>query len=193
MLKKETIWRHLLDQVLGKKEIRFTQKELASRFGVSLSTVFNALSVPRRIGAVQVGGRSFFMRDPEKMLYLWATQRNLRRDIVYTTHVDLPVFDLEAAQPPGIIFAAFSAYRFLYQDPPADYDKVYVYSNSLDIVKKRFPPASGYPNFFVLKMDKGLLHYGTITPPVQIFVDIWNLPEWYTKDFLSSLRLKLDL
>lgn len=182
-----------MDQVLGKKETQFTQKELASRFEVSLSTIFNALAVPRRIGAVHVGGRSFYIRDPEKMLYLWATQRNLRRDIVYATHVDLPVFDLEAAQPADIVFAAFSAYRFLYQDLPADYDKVYVYTNSLDSVKKRFPAASGYPNFFVLKMDQELTRYGTITPPVQIFVDIWNLPEWYTKDFLSSLRLKLNL
>jgi len=48
MFKKEVIWREVLVQARLNKKKKFTQKELAQKFGFSLSTVFNALKIPRQ-------------------------------------------------------------------------------------------------------------------------------------------------
>jgi hypothetical protein len=58
MTKKEIIWREILFQAIENKKFEFTQKELAQKYRFSLSTVFNALKVPREAGAVE-GKRGF--------------------------------------------------------------------------------------------------------------------------------------
>ncbi|PIP18024.1 MAG: hypothetical protein COX43_01060 [Parcubacteria group bacterium CG23_combo_of_CG06-09_8_20_14_all_35_9] len=191
MTKKEIIWREILSQVIEKKNIRFTQKELAKKLKVSLSTVFNALKSPRQASAIEVRGRYFLVRDKEKLLYLWASIRNLNKEIIYQTHVEGDVQNIESELPPEIIFATYSAYRQVFKEVPADYDKVYVYSDKVEEIKKRFPENKGYINLIVLKSDKHLKKYGPVTPLAQIFVDLWNLPEWYAKDFLNVLKEKI--
>ena len=104
MLKKEIIWREILYQKIEKKKGRFQQKELAQKFKFSLSTVRNALKIPRKSGAVKVTGRFFVLGNPEKMLYLWATFRKLRKDIIYQTFSDKPVKEIEALMPEKAIF-----------------------------------------------------------------------------------------
>lgn len=192
MMKKEVLWRFILENSLHKKQAKFTQKELAGRFRYSLSTVHHALDIPRKIGAVEVTGRFFRVRDPEKLLYLWATQRHLKRDILYTTHVDMSVQKIEGSMPPRAIFAAFSAYRLRYGDAPADYDVVYVYATDVTAIKTRFPKTRGYENLIVLKSDQ-LLPGKHTTSDVQTFVDIWNTPHWYAKEFLTALKEKMKL
>lgn len=191
-MKKEILWRFILETSLQKRQVKFTQKELAGRFRYSLSTVHHALDIPRKTGAVEVTGRFFRLRDPEKLLYLWATHRNLKRDILYTTHVDMPVQKIEGAMPPSAIFAGFSAYRLRYKDAPADYDVVYVYATDIEAIKKRFPKVKGYENLVVLKPDPLLTKDGA-TSDVQTFVDIWNTPHWYAKEFLDALKEKMKL
>ncbi len=193
MTKKETLWRHILHESLVNRVQTFTQKELAERFSVSTSTVFNALKAPRKLGAVAVTGRFFRVRSAEKLLFLWATQRNLKKDLVYATHVEAPIGDVEGAMPPKVIFGAFSAYRLKYHEAPADYSAVYVYSHEVESLKKRFPPQKGTPNLFVLKPDPHLANFGPTTPDVQTFADLWNIPEWYAKDFLDALKKKMNL
>jgi len=193
MTKKESIWRELLVQFHEHKKQRFTQKELAAQFNVSLSTVFNALKAPRASGAVTVSGRDLVVKDFEKLLMLWASERSLNKEIIYATHSDLPVLKREGMMPPDVIFAAYSAYRLRHRDAPADYDKVSVYADDAASIEKRFPPAKGYPNLFVLKADPYLRRYGNITPDVQTFADIWNLSDWYAKDYLAALRRRLPL
>ncbi|MBI2552471.1 hypothetical protein HYW17_04200 [Candidatus Uhrbacteria bacterium] len=193
MTKKELIWRHILDTASPKKLPTFTQKELARRFRFSLSTVHHALDIPRKIGAVEVTGRFFRLRDPEKLLYLWATQRNLKRDILYATHVDASVQKIEGAMVPGAIFAAFSAYRLRYKDAPADYDVVYVYAPDVDAIRARFPKTRGYENLVVLKPDALGAPEPHLTSDAQTFVDIWNTPHWYAKEFLEALKEKMKL
>lgn len=193
MSKKETIWRYILCELLKDRSRHFTQKEIATRFRFSLSTVFNALSIPRKSGAIEVMGKFFRVRDIEKLLLIWATARNIQKDIIYKTHVDLPPREIEGGMPPSVIFGFFSAYRLKYQDPPADYDTVYVYSEHAEDISKRFPPKKGFPNLFVLKPDPALLTFGTITPDPQTFVDLWNVSSWYAKDFLDALKLKMNL
>lgn len=193
MTKKEILWREILFQATEKKQFEFTQKELAERFGVSTSTVFNALKIPRESGTIEVTGKNFSIRDTEKFLYLWATQRNLNRQIIYKTYFPAGPKEIEGMTPDGAIFGAYSAYARKYEDVPADYDKVYIYANLkiLEEVKKRFPKKKGYANLFVLKADPELSRFGAVTPDVQTFADIWNLKDWFAKEFLEGLKQKI--
>ena len=189
MTKKEIIWREILFQAIENKKTEFTQKELAQKYGFSLSTVFNALKIPRQVSAVE-GKRGFRVRDIEKFLYLWTTFRKLKKDIIYQTNVSKNVREIEGEMPPNVIFGAFSAFVKKYEEAPADYDKVYIYlkKGDLEELKRRFPPKKGYLNLIVLEADPWLEKFGKITPDCQAFVDLWNLPEWYAKDFLNSLK-----
>lgn len=195
MLKKELIWREILHKTFSEGVLVFTQKELAAKLKVSLSTVNNALATPRKAGAIEVTGRNFRVTDKEKFLLLWASHRHLGKEVIYQTRLDLPVAEIEGQAPPGIIFGAYSAYVRQYQDRPADYDTVYLYADTklLSEIKKRFPPTKGFANLIVLKADTDLKKYGEITPAIQTFVDLWNLPHWYAKDFLNEQKKKLRI
>jgi len=192
MIKKEVIWREILFQSIENKKIEFTQKELAQKYGFSLSTIFNALKIPREANIIE-GKRGFRIQDIEKFLYLWATFRKVKRDIIYQTAVKKGVFEIEGEMPPNVIFAAYSAFLKKYKQVPADYDKVYVYleEKNLKEIKNRFPPQKGYQNLIVLRSDPWLKNFGKLTPDCQTFVDLWNLPEWYAKDFLNALKEKI--
>ena len=194
MIKKEIIWREILFQVFENKKTDFTQKQLAQKYNFSLSTVFNALKIPRNSGFIKVKGRGFEVQDVEKFLYLWATFRKLNKEIVYQTNVLKSVREIEGEMPPNVIFGAFSAYVRKYKEAPADYDKVYVYleQEKAEEIKNRFPFKKGYSNLIVLKADPWLENFGKLTPDCQTFVDLWNLPEWYAKDFLNALKNKIS-
>jgi len=192
MTKKEIIWREILFQAIENKKFEFTQKELAQKYGFSLSTVFNALKIPREANIIE-GKRGFRIQDIEKFLYLWATFRKIKKDIIYQTAVKKGVFEIEGEMPPQVIFAAYTAFLKKYKQAPADYDKVYVYleEKNLKEIKNRFPPQKGYQNLIALKADPWLKKFGKLTPDCQTFVDLWNLPEWYAKDFLNALKEKM--
>lgn len=196
MFKKEIIWRELLHQTLAKKKNKFQQKELAKKFGFSLSTINNALKIPRRLGAVKVSGRFFVLESPEKMLYLWGTFRNLEKDIVYKTYIEKSPKEIENLMPPGVIYGAYSAFIKRFNRAPADYDKVYIYAadSILPELKKRFPVKTkkALPNLIVLRADKFLKQYGKITTIGQTFVDIWNLTDWYAQDFYKNFKEELN-
>lgn len=193
MLKKEIIWRHILLEGLAHPQLAFEQQQIAHHFGYSTSTVFNALKAPRKLGAIEVTGRNFRLRDTEKLLLLWASHRNIRKDTVYETFVDMPVREIEGNMPPHIIFGAYSAFRLKYGTAPADYSEVLVYSEKLEELKKRFPPSKKrIPlNLFVLKPDPHLSSFGSTTPDVQTFVDLWNFSAWYARDYGEALKHKI--
>jgi len=193
MTKKEVIWREILFQAIENKNIKGTQKELAQKYNFSLSTVFNALKTPRQTGVLKIGGNGFEVVDTEKFLYLWATFRKFKKDIIYQTNISEPVWDIEGKMPANVIFAAFSAVQKKYHQAPADYDKVYVYSpeNKLSEIKIRFPEKKGYLNLIVLKADPWLVNFGLTTPDCQTFADLWNLEEWFAKDYLNFLKEKI--
>lgn len=193
MLKKEIIWREILYQAAENRKFDFTQKKLAEKFVFSLSTVFNALKIPRSQGAIKVTGKNFSIVDAEKFLYIWATRRNLDKSIIYKTFYPASAKEIEGMMPAGIIYSAYSAYSQKYSEAPAEYDKVYVYSaeGNLEEIEERFPKAKGEPNVFVLKSDSYLEKFGNITPDIQTFVDLWNLKDWYAKEFISRLKEKI--
>ena len=192
MLKKEVIYREILTKVLEEKQFSFTQLSLSKKFGFSLSTISNALKPLEQAGAVEKKKRSFSLIDARKALAFWATARRLNKDIVYSTRSSLPVRKIEGSMPPGSVFTAYSGYRFLFEDAPADYGEVYLYADqeTQKELEERFPKKEGPPNIFVLQKDS-FMPKADIAPIAQIYVDLWNLKEWYARDFLDALERRL--
>lgn len=190
MKKIELVYREILFQAMEKNNRELTQSYLAKALGISLSTVNLAIKHLEKMNAVSIKQRSFDIVDSKKILYYWASIRNLEKDIVYKTRVDLPVKEIEKQMPDNIVFTAFSGYKLKLKDVPADYSEVYVYGNIED-VKKRFKENSSIPNLFVLKKDKTADKYGKIATTANLFVDLWNLKQWYAKDFLNALEAKI--
>lgn len=192
MKKIEIIWRELLYQAIEKDNRQFTQKGLAEKFNFSTSTIFQALKAPRKMGAIRVTGRFFVLEDPEKLLYHWASIRNLKKDTIFSTRVELPVLEIEGKIPPDAVFGGYSSARQKLTEPPADYDKVHIYSQNLEGIKERFSLQKGNPNLIILQPDEFLTEYGQTTTLAQTFVDLWNLSEWYAKEFTNALKKKID-
>lgn len=195
MLKIETIWHHILYLAIEKGQFQSTQKGLAHELGYSLSTVNLAIRKIADIGCADVSARFFVLRDVKKLLYFWATHRNLKKDIIYQTYVDEPVLEIEGLIPGGAIFACYTAARMLWKEPPADYSNVYVYfdKTKIDTLITRFPYVkSDNPNLFVLAMYPKQPEYGVTTTIPQTFADVWNLHDWYAKDFLHEIERRVD-
>lgn len=173
---------------MEKKNNSMTQSYLADALDVSLSIINLALKPLKRMNAVKIKQRSFDIIDKKKILYYWASIRDVEKDIIYKTRVEKSVKRIEAEMPANVVYAAYSAYKFKFKDVPADYSEVYVYSEDIKEIEKRFPKNSKTPNLFVLKKDRNMKEI-TIA---QIFVDLWNLKEWYAGDFLKAVEARLN-
>ena len=97
---------------------------------------------------MEISGKGIKVVGVEKMLYSWATFRNLEKDIIYKTNVSKGISQIEGEMPPEIIFGAFSAFSKKYKNLPADYDKIYVYiqENELDKIWGQFIYIGQYLN-----------------------------------------------
>ena len=192
MKKIEFVYRELLFQALEGKERSFTQKGLSEALDVSLSNVNHALKPLKRMNAVKVNPRNFTVVNPKKILFYWASARDLGKDIVYSTRAEMPVSEIEKNMAADAVFAAYSGYKFRFKDVPADYSEVYVYCSDLGEMKERFPSREKNHNLFVLEKDVLMGRYGKTGSIAQLFVDLWNLPQWYAADFLKALEAKID-
>ena len=170
-----------------------TQKAGSDKLGLSLSNVYNALEPLRRMNAISVKKMCFHIVNSKKILYHWASIRNLKKDIAYSTRHEKSVIEIEKSMPDSVIFTAYTGYKLRFKDAPADYSEVYVYCDDIEEIKKRFPESKNVPNIFILKKDKNIDKYGKIATNASIFVDLWNLPEWYAKDFLKSMEQKWSI
>ena len=188
MKKIEIVWREILEK--APKNPVFQQNTLAEKFKISTSTVSAAVTPLKNIGAISVTGKNFRVTNFEKILIFWATHRNLNKDIIYRTYVNLPVLEIEGLVDNKTVFGGYSAGRMQLMESPSDYDKVYIYHPEPKIMEKRFPKMDKNPNFFILKPDPFLTMYGKTTSPSQTYSDIWNLPDWYASDFLTALKEK---
>lgn len=191
MKQKELIYRELLFQTIERKNYLFTQLALAKKLSLSLSIVNHSLKPLHQMGAISIKLRGLEIMDPLKILLYWASLRNLSQEIIYQTRVEQPIKKIEAELPDNIVFGAYSAYKFRFKDVPADYSEVYAYGN-VEEIKKRFPPTTKTPNLFVLEKDTLLEDYGKTTALAQTFVDLWNLREWYAREFLDALKKKIE-
>lgn len=194
MKKVEQVFREMLYQAIECKNRRLTQLELSKKLKVSLSTVNLAVKKLDKMGAVIIEKMGFRIIDIKKILYYWASTRNLERDIVYKTRTEMPIREIER-NIPNIVFAGYSAYKFKFKDVPADYSEVYIYADEKETkeIKKRFSENNKFSNLFVLKKDKNMDKYGKTCTAAQIFVDLWNLDRWYASDFLKAFKDKLNL
>lgn len=192
MKKIEQVYREVLYQAMEKREKRMTQLELSRTLGMSLSIVNLALKKLARVGAVRIEKMSFAVFDVWKILYLWASVRNIEKDIIYRARVEMPVREIERAMP-DVAYAAYSAYKLKFRDVPADYSEVYMYAAEDDIgeIKKRIKRITGIPNLFILKKDSNLERYGKTGTLGQLFVDLWNMREWYASEFLKEMERRL--
>lgn len=182
MKKIEYIWRELLDQMIEKKNDQFKITNLAKKFNLSTSVVYHGLIPLRQLNIVQVGKFNSRVINWERLLFFWATKRNFKKEIIYSTYSSLSVFEREGLMPASVIPTAYTAFRLKFKRIPSDYDNIYFYSKNPEEVKKRFPKKKGIPNIFILQPDPYLLKSKKLSL-AQLFVDLWNLPEWYVKDF----------
>jgi len=184
MKRIEEVYREILYQSMEKNNNTLTQSQLAKALDLSLSIVNLALKPLKDMNAIKINRRNLNIVDKKKILYYWASIRNLEKDIIYKTRVEKPVRKIESEMPSDIIYAAYSAYKFKFKDVPADYSEVYVYSSDLKEIEKRFPKNNKTPNLFILKKDNNLKRM----TKANIFIDLWNLKEWYAKDFLNEME-----
>ena len=180
----EEVYREILFQSIEKKNNNLKQSGLAKNLDVSLSIVNLALKPLRRMNAIKVKKRSFDIIDKRKILYYWASIRDIEKDIIYKTRAEKPVKQIESEMPPNAIYGTYSAYKFKFKNVAADYSEVYVYSVDVKEIEKRFPKNDRIPNLFILKKDKNMKKMTL----ALLFVDLWNLKEWYAKDFLKELE-----
>ena len=187
MKKVEYVYRELLYQAMERSNRRVTQSELAKTLRVSLSTVNLAIKPLRRMRAVDVKPRALAIIDAKKILYYWASMRNIEKDTVYSTRADMAVNEIEKSIPDNAVYGAYTAYKLKFKDVPADYSEIYVYGD----INERFPKSESQPNIFALKKDALMERYGKTTTLAQTFVDLWNLKEWYAKEFVKEMEAKL--
>jgi predicted transcriptional regulator len=194
MKKVEQVFRETLYQAIECKNRKLTQLELSKKLKMSLSTVNLAVKKLEKIGAAIIEKMGFRIIDIRKIIYYWASIRNLEKDITYKTRVEMPVREIER-NISDVVFAAYSAYKFKFNDVPADYSEVYVYADEEETkeIKKRFPENDKISNLFVLKKDENMDKYGKACTTAQIFADLWNINKWYASDFLKAFEGKLTL
>lgn len=200
MTVKEQIWRVVLEKA---KDGLIEQQEIASLLGVSTSTVYNALVVPRRTGAILVGGRGFQVVDRMKLNVIWAVFRNLWRDVILDVWTDLPPGKTEGLVSPieGVRFTGPSAFKFAFGFVPSDYDHVLAYADKglaeeverqarSDIsgkVRKNAPRRTrDVTRLTLLEADPRLPR--DQVPLSQVYADLWQLPVWWATEFTKRIE-----
>src|SRR6266849_7828084 len=187
----EMVWRHLLVAALDLGIRRSSLTELSVELELPVSTIHKALERPRAIGAVRGSASGLRVLDPKRLQLMWAAQRDLNRDIVYSTRVPMTVSEIEARLPVSAIPTAYTA-LVLHKgrNLVADYEQVVVYADANE-VRRRFPRRRGQANLLVLEPDPLLSRYGRIAPRCQVYADFFNLPTWQAQRFLEALDREL--
>lgn len=198
MRKIERVWQAILD---SRGQYDLQQQALARQLDCSTHLVHSALSIPRRIGAVQVTGRGFRLIDYRKLLVIWAVHRDLEGDVLRRLYVNLPVGRIEGLMIPDALFAGCSAYKILYGGTPSDYGTVYVYvaPEDVDNIMRRYADVLRKPpggqrtpryNLIILRWDKTVF---TQMTPEWIWVDLFNLSDWWTSNFRRALDERMGM
>lgn len=187
----EWVWRHLLVRALAGRR-RHSLSALAVELGLSKTTVHAALDRPRAIGVVETSRRGIRMLDPERLLLLWAGNRDLNRDVLYTTRTAGHPYEVEDTLSTAFVLGGFASYRLDFgRNTVADYDTVLAYGPA-NKASKLFPPRrSGATRVLILEADPLLAGYGWYTPRPQTYVDLFNLPGWQAARFVIDMTRRL--
>ena len=187
----EWVWRHLLVAAFaGQRRHRLTT--LAEVLGLPKTTVHAALGRPRAIGVVESSHAGIRVLDPERLLLLWAGNRDLTKDVVHETRTEASPRDVEDALAPEFILGGFAAYLAeAGQNRVADYDTVLAYG-PIEAAARAFPcRRTGSTRVLILEPDPLLPSYGRQTSRPQTYVDIFNLPGWQAARFYLDLTRRL--
>lgn len=190
MLKIEYIWRDLLERTIEKGNPEFTIVELSKKYQLSTSVVSYALSPLKELNLVKINKFLSQVTDWERLLFYWATRRNLKKEIIYSVYSPLSIYEREGLMPADVIPTAYTGFRLEFKRMPSEYDHLYFYSPNVEKIKKRFPPTPSKPNIFILKPDPYLVKTRKLSL-AQLFVDLWNLPEWYSKPYQEATLLEI--
>jgi len=198
MKKYERIYREILIGVLNKKE-RFSQLELSKKCYVSIGLVNKTLKKLKEIGAVEIFPMQFRVLDTSKIIFDWATKRNINKEISEKYFIDMKTTEIEKSLP--FILTAYPAWRLLNKSVPFEYSKVYAYvsEDEKELLKtwlKDKPVKKGRENlFFIFTNDKHLIENSKkkIAPIPQIFVDLYGLSEFESKYFIKDILEKYPL
>lgn len=192
-MKKESVLERILFEFLEKKRSKLTQLELSRELGVSLSTVNNAITPLAKMGAVRTSPTGLVIVDAQKIVLYWSSARSVEKDVLFSTRVEQPIAQIEKSMPSGVFYAAYSGFKFRFSQVPADYSEVYVYAKDAEEVSRRFPARKGPPNLFVLRASDAVLACASdgVVSTARLYADLWNLPEWYAKEFLKALEVKM--
>lgn len=176
MRKIDRVMREVLHQYHERGRRFFNQKELAGSCGLSLGTVNPLVSRFELMGMVERRPLGFRLVDPKRMLLYWAATREISGDVAYTTFSAEPLPRMEERLSSMGLLTAHSGYRRLFGSCPVDYSRVFVYAPPEE-VKKVYGSRRKRPNLFVLTPDEHLLRLGRggAVPPVQLYVDLWQL------------------
>ena len=186
--KAEMVWRHLLVNALERDNRRSSITTLSHELDLAPTTVHKALERPREMGIVRGGADGLRLVDPRRLLLLWAGNRDLAKDLVYSTRVGASIGEIESElRRLGATLTAYSGYvAHVGRNRVADYDEVVAYGDARQL-KRRFPSRPGAPNLLLLHPDPQLAQFGAAAPLCQIYVDLFNLPTWQAQRFLRAL------
>ncbi|MEM2886126.1 MAG: hypothetical protein QXF24_08575 [Thermoproteota archaeon] len=191
--KFERIYRELLVRSLSKASL-VRQEEVASRCGVSLGLVNKTVKKLEAAMAVEPTRSGVRVLSPARLLNLWATERDLRKDVWQSFRLD-PVAQVEKSLPKEALVTAFSGWRAASGRMPSDYDRVYFYVTDaerfdlwLRFRKRNVRKAN--PNVFALRVeDEHLVRTsarGIVCVP-QIYVDIYSIDGPEAAPFLLDI------
>lgn len=191
--KTEQVWRHLLVGAFEHGQRQWPSvTTVAEELGLAISTTHRALDHPSEIGAVDISrAGGVVVRDPGKLLILWAGSRRLLRDLLDRYHVAAaaPTVERSARAATTILggFGAVVAHR--QGNRIADYTTVLFYGDpELDV---RRCPEPLWPwdatEVIVLEPDPRMASYGRITPISQAWVDLFALGGWQADRFVHAL------
>jgi hypothetical protein len=193
LTRTEQVWRHLLAGVYEHDQRQWPSiTMLAHDLDLPISTTHRALLRPGEIGAVDVSrAGGVVVRDPGKLLILWAAARQFHRDIAVRFHVPAPAGEVEAAATsPTTVLGGFGAVvAHKHGNRIADYTTVIFYGDpelTLDQCDQpRWP--WGATEVLVVNPDPLLARYGRVTPLAQAWVDLFNLGGWQADRFVHHL------
>lgn len=189
----ERVYRRVVYEFAERGKNHFTQRSLSQQTHVSIGNVNYALKPLFGIGAVVHHARGFAVSNLRKLLAFWAVKSTSMKRVQYRTFTDSRVHDVEMHIPSGCIFTAYSAYWIRFSEVPSDYAQVHVYG-SAEAVRRLYPPSDRGPvEVVVLRPDDELKEYGSVVPLGQVYVDVWNLPQWMSSEFLKRIEASLHV
>lgn len=185
------VWRHLLVGTSDEGQRRWDSvSALAGELRLGVSTVHRALVYPAEIGAVAVrSSGGLRVLDPGRLLMVWAGRRRLSADVMKRFLVGAAAPEVERAITSGhAVLGGFGAMvASMGANTTADYGTVLVYG---DPKLRRLPAVRDggrRTEVVVLQPDPLLDRYGSTTPLVQAWVDLFNLPGWQAARFVHQL------